>query len=419
MRTVVTELALVLRLFQADLTHQRKRMGMTMFAIAWGTLSIVLLLSFGEGLKRSLYAGSRGMGEGIAVVWPGATTKAWMGLPSGRAIPIREQDVELVRSRIPAISAVSVEFNRQAALTAGTKLVNARLRGVDPEFGDLRNLIPQAGGRFLNEQDLARKRRVVFLGEELARDLFDTEDVVGRTVLIDQSTFLVVGVAQEKLMTAMYSGPDRGQATIPATTFKSMYTDATVGNMVYGPARPELGDTAKAELYRVLGRKHRFDPEDERALSIWDTRENQRLNLNITLGIQIFLGIIGALTLLVGGMGVANIMFAVVKERTREIGVKMALGAKARQVMLPFVLEALLMTVIGGLAGTAASLGLIGLVSALPLEGEAFDFVGHPTFSPAIAAATALILGTIGTGAGYFPARRAASVEPAVSLRYE
>jgi putative ABC transport system permease protein len=394
-------------------------MGMTMFAIAWGTLSIVLLLSFGEGLKQSLHRGSRGMGEGIAVVWPGATTKAWMGLPSGRAIPIQEQDVELVRSRVPTMSAISVEFSRRAALTAGTELVNARLRGVDPEYGELRNLYPRAGGRFLNERDIARKRRVVFLGEELARDLFGTEDVVGRTVQIDRWTFLVVGIAQEKLMTAMYSGPDRNQATIPATTFKSMYTDARPSNMVYAPVRPELGDTAKAELYRVMGRKHRFDPEDERALGLWDTRENQRITLNITLGIQIFLGIIGALTLLVGGMGVANIMFAVVKERTREIGVKMALGAKARQVMLPFVFEALLMTVIGGLAGTSLSLGLIGLISVLPLEGDAFDFLGHPTFSPAIAAATALILGTIGTGAGYFPARRAASVEPAVSLRYE
>ncbi|MCG6921132.1 MAG: ABC transporter permease, partial [Acidobacteria bacterium] len=159
MRSVAAELALVLRLFRADLTHQRKRMGMTMFAIAWGTLSIVLLLSFGEGLKRSLSAGARGMGEGIAVVWPGATTRAWSGLPSGRAIPIRDQDVELVRSRVPAMSAVSVEFSRQAALTAGTELVNARLRGVDPEFGELRNLYPQSGGRFLNARDISRKRR--------------------------------------------------------------------------------------------------------------------------------------------------------------------------------------------------------------------------------------------------------------------
>src|SRR5207245_1513957 len=121
--------------------------------------------------------------------------------------------------------------------------------------------------------------------------------------------------------------------------FKSMYTDARPGNMVYAPVSLEAGDKVKVEIYRVLGRKYRFDQEDRRALGIWDTRENQRITENIALGIQIFLGIIGALTLFVGGMGVANIMYAVVKERTREIGVKMALGAKVRQVMAPFVME--------------------------------------------------------------------------------
>jgi putative ABC transport system permease protein len=168
-----------------------------------------------------------------------------------------------------------------------------------------------------------------------------------------------------------------------------------------------------------MGAKYHFDPEDTRALGTWDTREMQRINDNVGLGIQIFLGIIGGLTLFVGGMGVANIMFAVVKERTREIGVKMALGAKQRQVMLPFMLEALLMTVLGGVIGTTVSLGLIALIAALPLKGEALEFIGHPTFSPAIAAATAMVLGTIGGLAGFFPARHASSVNPAVSLRYE
>ena len=413
------EIALIWKLFQHDVAHQRKRIALTILAIAWGTLSIVLLLSFGEGMKRSFHKGSRGMGEGIGVVWTGATTKAFMGLPSGRPIQFTDEDVNLLRVRVPEIQALSCEYARRIGVTAGTKTVNARVRGVDPEFGELRNLIPQAGGRFLNELDVKEKRRVVFLGEELARDLFGREDVTGRTVLINQSTFLVVGVMQTKIMMGMYSGPDKNQATIPASTFKSMFTDAKPGNFIYKPVSLELGDQAKAEIYRVLGRKYHFDPEDTRALGIWDTRENQRITGNIALGIQMFLGIIGALTLFVGGMGVANIMYAVVKERTREIGVKMALGAKVRQVMAPFVVEALLMTLIGGLLGTAVSLGLITLVAALPLQGEALQFLGTPTFSPAIGAATAIVLGTIGTAAGYFPARRAASIHPAVSLRYE
>ena len=419
MRFAAAEFTLVWRLFRADLSHQTKRIVLTVLAIAWGTLSIVLLLSFGEGLKRAFAKGSRGMGEGIAVVWPGSTTRAHMGLKSGRPVPIKEEDPALLRSRVPEIELLSVEYARFAPITAGTKSVNARVRGVEPEFGEMRNIHPQPGGRFLNPLDMVEKRRVAFLGEELATELFGTEDVVGRTVEISQSTFLVVGVARKKIQMGMYNGPDANQATIPAPTFKSMYTDARIENLVYRPLRPQLGDVAKAQLYRVLGRKYHFDPEDTRAYGIWDTRENQRITDNIALGIQMFLGIIGALTLFVGGMGVANIMYAVVKERTREIGVKMALGAKERQVMVPFVLEALLMTVLGGLAGMALSLALIALIGALPLDGEAFQFLGRPTFSPAIGAATALVLGTIGSFAGFLPAKRAASVHPAVSLRYE
>jgi putative ABC transport system permease protein len=419
MRFAAAELALVLRLFRADLGHQTKRIVLTVLAIAWGTLSIVILLSFGEGLKRSFAKGTRGMGEGIAVVWPGATTRAYMGLPSGRPIPLKEEDPDLLRARIPEIALLSVEFSRWAPVTVGTKTINARVRGVDPQYGELRNIHPQGGGRFLNRRDAEEKRRVVVLGEELASDLFGSEDVVGKTIQVNQSTFLVVGVAQKKIQMGMYNGPDKNQACIPAPTFKSMYTDARVQNLVYRPVSLDLGDVAKAQVYRVMGAKYHFDPEDERSLGIWDTREMQRINDNVALGIQIFLGIIGGLTLFVGGMGVANIMYAVVKERTREIGVKMALGAKERQVMLPFVLEALLMTVLGGILGTAVSLGLIAAIAALPLKGEAFELMGRPTFSPAIGAATAMVLGAIGSLAGFFPAKHAASVNPAVSLRYE
>lgn len=413
------ELAMVWRLFRTDAARNRKRITLTVLAIAWGTLSIVLLLSFGEGMKRAFHKSTRGMGENIGVLWPGATTRAYMGLPSGRTIEFRDEDAELLQARIPAIGAISREYSRRRGVSYGSKTVNARIRGVDQSFGALRNQIPQPGGRFLDERDLAEKRRVIFLGDELASDLFGDKPPVGETVLVNQSAFVVIGVMQTKTMMGMYSGPDKGQASIPATTFKAMFTDAKPGNLVYKPLSLETADLAKMEIYRVLGKKYRFDPDDERALGIWDTRENQRLTDNIALGIQMFLGIIGALTLFVGGMGVANIMYAVVKERTREIGVKMALGAKVRQVMAPFVLEALLMTVMGGVLGTLVSLGLLGVIAALPLKGDAFDFLGKPTFSPAIALATSTVLGTIGLLAGYFPARRAASVNPAVSLRYE
>lgn len=416
---IKSELALVWSLFRQDAGHNRKRMLLTVVAIAWGTLSIVMLLSFGEGMKLAFHKGTRGMGENIGVLWPGSTTKAYAGMGSGRSIQFQDDDGEMLVARIPSLAAVSREYSRRRGLTVGSKTVNARVRGVDPAFGWIRNHVPQPGGRFINEEDARQKRRVIFLGEELAQDLFGTQQIVGREVQINQSVFTVIGVAQKKTMMGMYSGPDKNQAAIPATTFLSMYTDARVGNFIYLPTSLETADLAKAEIYRVLAAKYRFDPEDRRALSIWDTRENQRITDNIALGIQMFLGIIGALTLFVGGMGVANIMYAVVKERTREIGIKMALGAKARQVMAPFVLESMFITGAGGALGTLVSLSIITIIAMLPLQGEAFDLMGKPTFSPAIAIATSLILGAVGMFAGYFPARRAASINPAESLRYE
>jgi putative ABC transport system permease protein len=419
MRSLFAELLLVSKLFQHDAARQRKRIALTVAAIAWGTLSIVMLLSFGEGLRRSVSKGARAMGEGIAVLWPGTTTRAFEGMPSGRRIRLRPEDQAILAARIPAIATISVEYADYTAVVAGATTLNVRVRGVDPCFGPMRNLVPQAGGRFLDDLDIAAKRRVVFLGDELADKLFHSQDVVGRTVEIRETPFTVIGVGQHKLQMAMYAGPDAEQAAIPSTTYKSLFTEDRINNYVYKPVSYDLADTAQAEVYRVMGRVHRFDPDDTRSLGLWDTRKNQEINHNVGVGIQIFLGVIGALTLLVGGMGVANIMYAVVTERTREIGVKMALGAKARQVMLPFVMEALLITILGGIAGIVCSLGLIGIIALLPLKGEAFEILGRPSFSPVAATATALVLGTIGTLAGYFPARRAALVDPAVSLRYE
>jgi putative ABC transport system permease protein len=303
--------------------------------------------------------------------------------------------------------------------TYGKKTVNAQLIGTEAAYGELRNHVPVPGGRFLNGEDIALRRRVVFLGGELAHDLFGDTDPVGKQMLINAFPYMVVGVLEKRLQMGTYGGPDKNHAVIPITTFQAQIGRKYLANLVIRPADPDTMPASLEEVRKVFAAKYGFDPEDERAMRTWDTVEGGKIMRNILLGIQGFLGIIGGLTLMIGGVGVANIMYATVKERTREIGVKMALGAKLRQVMTPFVMEALLMTVLGGILGTTVSLLLMAGIAALPLKGDAFELLGRPTFSPAIAAATSLILGAIGMLAGYFPARRAASVNPAESLRYE
>jgi putative ABC transport system permease protein len=416
------ELAMIWRLFRHDAARQRKRIALTVLAIAWGTVTLVLLLSFGEGLKRQLRKGTRGMGEGIGVVWAGSTSKTFAGLPSGRKIAFVQSDGELLRARIPEIAAISAEYERwQTPLTVGRKTITARLAGVEPAYGDMRNSIPQPGGRFLNEHDYEDKRRVIFLGNKTSDDLFGKgANPVGRELKVKDTTFLVIGVLQKKIQTQMYSGPDAEQVMIPATTFLATFgATQRPANFVYKPRTPEQGDAAEAQVYTVLAGRYHFDPTDRPALRVWDTRVTQRLNDNIVVGVEIFFGIIGSLTILIGGMGVANVMYALVKERTREIGLEMALGAKVRHVMMPFVLEALFMTVLGGIVGTAVSLVIVVGVSSLQIDSDAMEFLAHPTFSPIVAASTSVVIGVIGLFAGYLPARRAAAIQPAVSLRYE
>ena len=415
-------LALVFRLFRSNASVQSKRMKMTVAAIAWGTLAIVLLLSFGEGLKRNFSKGSRGLGEGIVVVWPGATSIAFAGFPQGRNLQFVEEDVDLLVRSVEEIGAASPEMRRWGVNVAYERQALTKpVVGARPSYGALRNQIPQDGGRFLNERDEAEKRRVAFLGDKLASELFGTAEPVGKTVLINQAPFTVVGVMKKKIQMGTYGGPDNNTVVIPFSTFRAVFGRRYLSNMVVKAKSPEANEAMQTRLYQVLGGKYRFDPKDERALSMWDTVESQKITLNIGIGIEFFLGIIGALTLLIGGVGVANIMYAVVKHRTKEIGVQMALGARRAYVIGPLILESLSLTALGGAIGIGAGVGLVHLLAFVQSKAnnEALEFLGAPTFSLGVAVVTVSILGTLGFLAGYFPSRRAVSIQPAAALRYE
>ncbi|HLA39755.1 MAG TPA: ABC transporter permease [Candidatus Glassbacteria bacterium] len=404
-----------------ELKKEKLRMLLTVLGVCWGMANIVLMLAVGEGLYRSLLRGSRSMGEGIVIVWNGQTSKAFAGFPVGRPIRLIEDDVTLIKKRVQSIGRISPEYmDWSAELRDEKNTVTTQLSGVYPEYGPMRNMIPEAGGRFINDLDQAYKRRVVFIGN-VVRDKFFGEgnNPVGRQIMINNVPFTVIGVMQKKMQTNSYSGMDQDRCAISASTYRAMYHDIYMSNVVFQPRYPLRSKETIAEFRRAVATKYRCHTEDDDIIHTWDTIEGDQIQIKILRGIQIFLGIIGGLTLVIAGIGVANIMYVTVKERTREIGIKMAVGARPGLIIGQFVVEALLTVGIGGALGILLGQGMIDLIRALPIQNQAMEYVGRPVFSATLALICSTILTFIGLLTGVFPARRASTVDPVEALRYE
>ena len=401
--------------FINDLRRQKLRSAMTMFGIFWGTCSIVLLFAFGKGITEAQLKSQLGMGENIAIFWPGITSKEFAGLPKGRRIRPTQDDVRLIKQKSQMLNRISPEFSRWNVTLKYKKQSTIRqVTGVWPEFGEMRNIIPDYGSRFLNDRDMDEKRRVIFIGNLLKIDLFgEEEDAVGKRILVNGMPFTVIGVMKEKKQDSSYGSRDSRKGFIPSSTFQTMYSNRYMNNFVAQAKKNMSMEFARKEIYEILGAKYKFDPSDREALSVWDTTEGFAFLKTFFAAFSGFLVAIGVATLITGAIGVSNIMYVVLEERTKEIGIKMALGAKKSFIMFQFVFETILITFVGGVLGFLFAWGIVSIFPMFHLE----EYIGTPRINIFGGILITCILGIIALISGFFPARKAANLQPVQALK--
>ncbi len=412
----------LLKLFWSEFRKRRKKTALITFAIFWGTLSILLLMSFGRGLTTQSRISFKGLGDNLIMIGDGRTTKDFQGLPKGRRIRLYAEDVDLLRRLIPEIALIGPESFNGDMVRYKSNEANRTVHGVFSEFAIMRNQIAASGGRFINADDEKNSRRVAFLGWQMAATLFAGENPLGQKIYINRTPFTVIGILQKKFQNSMYNGPDAEQAYIPFSTYAQINSQQYLDYIHIQPASQDANLLVDNRVREILGRKYRFAVDDEYAINVWNTIKVARLNNKIFTGIEIFLGLIGFLTLLIGAVGVTNLMYAVVKERTREIGIKMALGAKRRHIVLQFFLETLFVFSKGALWGGLIAFNIVSLVRTIPISYDGFGIEAYllrPEFASDILLVFLSILGILVFFSGIFPALRASRLNPVESLRYE
>jgi putative ABC transport system permease protein len=394
---------------------------LTMFGIAWGIVSIVLMVAAGEGLRKGQEEQARNLGKDIMIVFHGRTSLQAGGQRAGRVVRWVDSDVSYLQENARDCEYAIPELEQETVRTHSAYNAAALLvTGSYPQFGDIRSLTV-GEGRFYDWDDMKEERRVAFLGTDAARQLFSGHDTVGQTLYLNDIPYTVIGVMAKKKQDSSYDGWDVNKIFVPFVAMRRDFPDKPPGTaftfdmLLVTPKSVRQHEACKGEVRAVLAKLHNYDPRDKEACPIWDTIQEAKAFETMTNGMKYFLGAVGIVTLLLGGLGVMNVMLVAVRERTREIGVRKALGAPANTILRQFFIEAVLIASVSGGIGLGVAFGLCALVNLLPMP----DFFAGllPTWSSGALAVG--LLGTIAIGSALYPARRAASIDPIEALRYE
>jgi len=392
-----------------------------MFGISWGIASIVFMIAIGNGFKLGYRNMLYSMGTDIVIVWSGRTSGQAGGQRAGRDVRFTYDDVRAIQSECYLVKHVTTELSTSLPVRSRFNAGVFSTHGITPVYQEIRSMNLSCG-RSISEADLAEARTVCILGDEVKKQLFADRPALGNQIYIRDVPFTVIGELSRKDQNNSYNGLDGNKVLIPYPAMAMHFPDPRpfigpehVDNLIFMPISAEDHTKAVAQIRQVLGRRHGFDPADQGALWCWDTVQQAQMVSHIYDSMELFLSFMAFITLGLGGIGVMNIMLISVAERTREIGVKQAVGAPPSRILFEFFLEAIALTIVSGLLGLAAAWCICSVVNHFPLPTL---FAGLPvTPATALVAFSTLVL--VGILSAIYPARRASLLTPVEALRYE